>query len=97
MSLPVSACKKIADEYGHDQVIVLTWRRSDGKSWVATYGKTKVDCLQAAEGATLLKRAMQWPEPQCDKMPAWVEKLKSRVKELEDELAELKWKWEELS
>lgn len=65
----ISAAKAVAEQYGQDQVIMLTWDKSTGLHHVVTYGKTKVDCRQAAEGGNKLKRALGWPEELCQVKP----------------------------
>lgn len=69
-SVPIAAAKRIADEFGKDQVIVLSWSRADGKTWVTTYGRTLDDCAQASEGGNRMKRVMGWPEDLCKAQPA---------------------------
>lgn len=45
--IPVSAAKKVAEQYGLKQCILLGW---DGElTHVVTYGKTKADCEAAAQ------------------------------------------------
>ena len=73
--VPIVAAKRIADEFGKDQVIVLCFSKADGKTWVTTYGRTIEDCKQAAEGGNRLKRAMGWPEELCDAQPARAKSL----------------------
>lgn len=55
-SIPISAAREFAKNYEKDQVIVLSFSRSDGKTWVTTYGKTAEDCEQAALGGNKLKQ-----------------------------------------
>ena len=45
--IPVSAAKRVADQHGLKQCILIGW---DGKqAHVVTYGKTKADCDAAAK------------------------------------------------
>jgi hypothetical protein len=53
--IPITAAKAIADKYNQTQVIILTWDRVNGLTHVVTYGVTKEDCRQAAEGANRVK------------------------------------------
>jgi hypothetical protein len=68
--IPVKAARKIADEYGQSQVILITWDRVTGKTHVVTYGRTVEDCKQAAAGGNAMKRFMGWPEELCNAQPA---------------------------
>lgn len=68
--IPISAAKRIADEYDKDQVIIVTWDKLTGTTWVTTYGKTLEECSQAAEGGNRVKRALGWPDTLCHAKPA---------------------------
>lgn len=74
--IPIAAAKRIADEYSKDQVIVVTWDKATGTTWVTTYGKTVEECAQAAEGGNRVKRALGWPEILCNAKPARIRKTK---------------------
>lgn len=57
--IPITAARKLAEEHHCQQVIVLAW---DGENaHVVTYGSTKEQCRQAAQGGDLVKIAMKWP------------------------------------
>jgi len=71
--IPVSAAQAIADEYGQNQVIIVTFDKSTGLTHVVTYGKTKDECSQAAKGGNFVKRALGWPESLCDAKPEKVQ------------------------
>ena len=68
--IPITAAKRIAEEYGKDQVIIVTWDKATGTTWVTTYGKTVEECAQAADGGNRVKRALGWPESLCNAKPA---------------------------
>lgn len=72
--IPISAAKKIADEYGYDQIIVYGRNTgTDGTEYLecmATYGKTKATCTAAAKMGNALKRFMGWPESECQAVPS---------------------------
>ncbi len=81
--IPVSAAKKLAEEYDCRQVILMAW---DGKlTHCVTYGKSVEDCTQAAEGGNKIKTALGWPESLMAE-PSRVKKLKARIAFLEEEL-----------
>jgi hypothetical protein len=65
----ITAAKEIANKFDKDQVIIISFSKKDGQTWVTTYGRTVEDCQQAAEGGNKLKRAMNWPEELCNEMP----------------------------
>lgn len=59
--IPIAAAKRIADDYGYDQVIVY------GRNWVTqnnehitTYGKTKALCLAAGRISATFQKWMGW-------------------------------------
>ena len=66
--IPVSAARRIADDYRQRQVIVVAW---DGETThVATYGATAEECRQAAQGGNRVKAALGWPPKACKAAPA---------------------------
>lgn len=68
--VPVAAAKRVAHEQDLDQVIIVGFRKSDGHTHVVTYGKTLVDCDQAAFGGNRIKReVLRWPPELCDDKP----------------------------
>jgi hypothetical protein len=63
--IPISAAKRIADDYGYDQVIIIARRVASGDDnggeHVTTYGRTKMHCAVAASiGAFLKYKVMGW-------------------------------------
>jgi hypothetical protein len=68
-SIPIKAARDIAAAYDKDQVIIVTWDKLHGTTHVTTYGKTTEECIQAAKGGNLVKRALGWPEEQCNAKP----------------------------
>jgi hypothetical protein len=69
--IPIAAAKRIADEHGCSQVIVLAFD-TEGRTHVVTYGRTLKDCEQAAAGGNKMKQVMGWPEELCQAKPARV-------------------------
>lgn len=68
--IPITAAKRIAEQYLQDQVILITFDKTTGLTHVVTYGKTKEDCDQAAQGGNKLKREfLKWPEELCNARP----------------------------
>lgn len=80
-SIPIKAAKDIAKAYDKDQVIIITWDKIHGRTHVTTYGKTLLDCDQAAQGGNMLKKALGWPPSLCKAKPARVKKKVSKKKE----------------
>ncbi len=73
--IPIAAAKRIAAEYGQQQVIIVTW---DGATThVVTYGDTLQACGQAAQGGNRVKAALGWPEQLCQDKPARVRRKHS--------------------
>lgn len=60
--IPISAGKRIADEFGYDQVVIVG-RRVGGFEHVTTYGIDKMNCSVAARMGYFFKhKLMGWPE-----------------------------------
>jgi len=58
--IPISAAKRIADQYGYDQVIIVARRVGQGEH-VTTYGKDRENCHVAAHIGNFLKfKVMGW-------------------------------------
>jgi hypothetical protein len=59
--IPITAAKRIADEYGYDQVIVFARKVGedngmDGGEHLTTYGINRIHCKVAAHIGEFLKR-----------------------------------------
>jgi hypothetical protein len=81
--IPIKALREFAQGLKLHQAILMAW---DGeRSHVVTWGKTLVDCDQAAHGGNLMKKTMGWPDA-TQTEPSRVRKLLARIKELEAEL-----------
>jgi hypothetical protein len=63
--IPIAAAKRIADDYDMDQVVLVTFSKSTGRTHVVTYGKTVEECRQAAMGGNMVKKALGWPDELC--------------------------------
>jgi hypothetical protein len=74
--IPIEVAEKIATEFDKDQVIIVTWDQTHGRTHVTTFGKSDEDCRQAALGGNLVKRALGWPDELCHAEP---ERLKNEV------------------
>lgn len=55
--IPISAAQEIANKFDKDQVIIVTWDKTHGRTHVTTYGKTLEECKLAADGGNLVKKA----------------------------------------
>ena len=62
--IPISTAKKISDDYGLDQVIIVARKTGDsGYEAVTTYGRNKEHCKVAANIGNFLKyKIMKWLE-----------------------------------
>lgn len=59
--IPVTAAKRIADEYGYDQVVVYARKVGDDSGeHMTTYGVNKAHCEVAARMAKTLQKFMGW-------------------------------------
>lgn len=62
--IPITAAKRIADEYGYDQVIIYA-RKVGGApdehgEHMTTYGVNRVHCAIAAQCGKVLQKFMGW-------------------------------------
>jgi hypothetical protein len=60
--IPIRAARRIADDYGYDQVIIIARKVGvPGREHVTTYGTTEVHCAVASHIGNYLKRkVMGW-------------------------------------
>jgi hypothetical protein len=60
--IPISAGRRIAEEYGYDQVVIMARKvGQDGGEHVTTYGVDASHCSVAAAMGDKLKQIMGWP------------------------------------
>lgn len=85
--IPIKAARAFAKEHGLQQVILVAW---DGRqTHVVTYGKTTVDCDQAAQGGDLIKSALGWPTS-LNELPSRVKRMQAKIEALEATVKKLK-------
>ena len=61
-AIPISAAKKIAEQYGYDQIIVIARKVGEGEH-CTTYGVDKANCDVAARIGDFLKfKVMGWAQ-----------------------------------
>ena len=75
--LPIVAARRLAEQYGLRQVLILALNAEDDTAHVVTYGTTIEDCRLIAEAGNNLKQHMCWPEELCSAVPARVRKRKA--------------------
>jgi hypothetical protein len=65
VDIPIAAGKRIADEYGYDQVVIVARKvGAGGREHVTTYGVDKAHCSVAARMGDFFKhKLMGWPAP----------------------------------
>ena len=76
--IPIKACKEIAEKYGQDHVILVSWSRAGNRTHVVTYGKSVRDCKLAAMGGNKLKKALGFPDELCHDVPARAKRKKEK-------------------
>lgn len=67
--VPISAAAAVAKAHGLAQVAIVGYDAKDSTTHVVTYGTDAEQCRQAAALGNLLKRALGWPEAQCNAAP----------------------------
>lgn len=82
--LPIAAAKDLSKRFNLDQVIIVAYERDvtkqEHQTHVVTYGKTQADCLQAAQGGNMVKKALGWPE-RLNAMPPRILKIERAAQE----------------
>lgn len=60
--IPIKAAKKVAKDYGYDQIIIIGRKvGDDGHEHVTTYGVNKAHCKVAGDIGNFLKyKIMKW-------------------------------------
>lgn len=82
--VPIADAKAIGVKNGYSQVIVVCWDDNTGTTSVTTWGRTQVQCEQAAKGGNFVKKALGWPESMCNDKPAR-QLRKEKLKQERDE------------
>ncbi len=68
--IPIQAAKKLSEKYGFSEIIILAYDVKSGFQNVVTFGKTKEQCINAANNGNHLKRKFfGWPEELCNAKP----------------------------
>ena len=67
--IPINEAEYISKKYTKSQVIIVTWDKKFGKTHVTTYGRSKKDCIEAAQGGNMVKKALGWPDTLCHAKP----------------------------
>jgi hypothetical protein len=62
--IPIAAGRRIAEQYGYDQVVIIARKVGEGGvEYVTTYGVDKANCAVAAKIGDFIKhKIMRWPE-----------------------------------
>lgn len=68
LKIPIEEAKGLSEKLNLSQVIIVALD-SEGYTHVVTYGKSKLECEQAALGGNFVKRALGWPEKMCSDKP----------------------------
>lgn len=62
--IPIAAARRIAEDYGYDQVVIYARKVGDDPEphgeHITTYGVTKVHCSVAARISARLQEVMGW-------------------------------------
>ena len=69
LRIPISAAKDVSEKYEFTEVVIFAYDPETGKQHVATYGKTKEQCIDAAKAGNFLKKALGWPDELCHAEP----------------------------
>lgn len=78
--IPISAAKKISEEFEFPEVVIFAYDPDSGKQHVTTFGQTKEQCEDAAKAGNFLKKALNWPDELCHAEP----NLEKKIEEIEE-------------
>lgn len=67
--IPISDAKKLGKERGYQQIIIAGWDGETNVTTITTWGDSKTDCEQAAQGGNLIKAVLGWPDGMCNDQP----------------------------
>ena len=67
--IPISVAQDISRKYLKSQVIIATFDKAYGVTHITTYGESKEDSEQAANGGNFIKKALGWPDELCNTKP----------------------------
>jgi hypothetical protein len=95
LRIPIKAGRKIAMDYGYDQVFITAWNQEKDKQHVTTFGRTMENCDQVAQIGNWFKEQWGWPKLLCEIEPKRVQQLRATIKNLKDEKADLIKNYEE--
>lgn len=68
--IPIKDLKTLVDKHQQNIAILFMWDKNTGQSHVITYGKSRVDCKQAADGGNKLKKFLKWDEKLTHSIPS---------------------------
>jgi len=68
--IAIQEAKNISKKYDLSQVIIVAWDKKEKVTHVVTYGQSYQDCVDACKGGNFVKKALGWPDEQCQAKPA---------------------------
>ena len=70
LNIPISMARTISKNSGFDEIVIFGYDPISEGQHVTTYGRTLVQCNDAAAAGNMIKKAMGWPEERCHAKPA---------------------------
>jgi hypothetical protein len=67
--IPISTARYLSQKFKYPEIVIFAYDPSTGKQHITTYGKSKAQCLDAAQAGNYLKKALRWPEEECNAQP----------------------------
>ncbi len=77
MRIPIKAVREFGKKFGMSHVIIFAKEDGQKRSWVSTWGRTIIQCGEAADFGNRLKDNLGWPSS--------LHQQPSRVRRLQDE------------
>lgn len=77
--IPIKSAKDFGKTYDQDQVIIISYNNKNNLISVVTWGKSLVDCEQAAIAGNSFKKSLGFPPEKCQDVPARIKRLKQKA------------------
>ena len=89
--MPIKAAKDLAEKYGQDMVILVTWEQKTNTTHTVSYGRTLEQCEAAANSINKVRAVVGFPPEKCAEVPARVKKNKAELRRVAEAVQHDLW------
>lgn len=68
-AITIADAKQVSEKSGYPEIVIFGYDPETGEQHITTFGKTKKQCLDAAQAGNSLKKFLGWPKADCDAKP----------------------------